>query len=62
VLSVNIGVGIRTLSDLLFLRIFKKFADVVASDDTSLYRSDKQKLHEIGSNASYRDDIKNAHV
>ena len=45
VLSMT-SVGIRTRSDLMFLRIIKKFADIVASDDTGL-QSDKQILHDI---------------
>jgi hypothetical protein len=35
-LSKTSAFGIRTHSDLMFLRIFKKFADIVASDDAGL--------------------------
>ena len=47
----------------MFLRIFKNFADVVASDDASLkidqISTDSTKSGEM---PSYGDDIKNTHV
>ncbi len=47
----------------MFLRIFKKFADLVASDDASLWidRMSKTTM-KSGQMPSYRDDIKNTHV
>jgi len=36
-LSMTFGMSIRARSDLMFLCIFEKFADIVASDDASLH-------------------------
>ena len=47
----------------MFFRIFKKFADIVASDDASL-KIDRMSRHSTksGQMPSYGDDIKNAHI
>jgi hypothetical protein len=47
----------------MFFRIFKKFADIVASDDASL-KIDRMSGNSTksGQMPSYGDDIKNAHV
>ena len=47
----------------MFLRIFKNFADIVASNDASL-KIDRisRNFTKSGEMLSYGDDIKNAHI
>lgn len=61
VLSMTSGLGLElglTFCSFAYSKSLRTLSPVT----TPGYRSDKQKLHEIGPDASYWDDIKNAHT